>query len=554
VIRLRDAYTNIPVTLLKPEEQAFVEHYFNTHFLRGFTENPHLQTRRGDGLLYPNYGPLPRPRINELVIPTGATRWSYTVVACNTATKNEIYNRASLNSNRLLMEFGVHRLWNSELQIPEDAEGEYWPVSLIMMPLQPHPVTVNEIEEDRLESGTNDNPFGLWLIPFVDTRYLWQWQDTAGMDEALEGYTDPLSLMGYLWNRLRADGRTYATDAVATQHVATNYANVVPNPIGNNYENAAVVMDHVCWHLGLTIVPDLQYIKANADPEIPDRWLAVGMELSEDMYQANLEGQLLNVNTGGTVSTVNNGMPVRSFGGNLMTGNPQWLPDIINVAKGDGDWINTLSIAGGTEPNTEVRLRVKYKDEVSNDLAYQLSDDYYARYFRTHNITFAGTQNWQPTGYDDYVVHYQCLKNMGGKLTAHAMTRVRSWQGNLFPVANQIGEGGGSGGETILFEIIRPLRGVGVDCNAMECEVLNVSCGLASPSIGALVPVYDELGCVFNAPEALLNGKRGYATRMSNPQYGNDPLTITPGTEGISEPTGVCRWSVQVMCCVEEDG
>lgn len=114
------------------------------------------------------------------------------------------------------------------------------------------------------------------------------------------------------------------------------------------------------------------------------------------------------------------------------------------------------------------------------------------------------------------------------------------------------GEGGG--GEKILFEIIRPLRGVGLDCNAMECAVLNVACGMISPQIGDVVAVYDELGCVFNAPELLLTGVRGYAVNMGNPDYGNDPLTISPGTEGIEEPEGDCRWSVDTLCCVEEDG
>jgi hypothetical protein len=118
------------------------------------------------------------------------------------------------------------------------------------------------------------------------------------------------------------------------------------------------------------------------------------------------------------------------------------------------------------------------------------------------------------------------------------------------------GEGGG-GSEDVLFEIIRPLRGVGLDCNAMECEVLNVSCRLSTVSIGDIITVYDELACVFNAPERLLTGKRGYAKRMSNPSYDygyEDPLIISPGTEGISEPEGECRWCVQVLCCVEEDG
>ena len=113
---------------------------------------------------------------------------------------------------------------------------------------------------------------------------------------------------------------------------------------------------------------------------------------------------------------------------------------------------------------------------------------------------------------------------------------------------------GGGGTPTILFEVVRVLRGVGLNCNAMECDILNVSCSEISVSAGDTVTVYDEIGCVFNAPEHLLLGRRGYAIKMSNPSYRmNDPLIIESGTEDIAAPSGSCRWCAQTLCCVEEE-
>lgn len=111
------------------------------------------------------------------------------------------------------------------------------------------------------------------------------------------------------------------------------------------------------------------------------------------------------------------------------------------------------------------------------------------------------------------------------------------------------------GHASILFKILRVLRGVGLNCNAMECEVLNVSCGGESlVSIGDIETVYDEMGCVFNAAEILLVGRKGYAKQMSNPSYRiQDPLVFEPGTEDIATPTGRCRWAADRLCCVEED-
>jgi hypothetical protein len=114
--------------------------------------------------------------------------------------------------------------------------------------------------------------------------------------------------------------------------------------------------------------------------------------------------------------------------------------------------------------------------------------------------------------------------------------------------------GGGGGATTILFEIVRVLRGVGLNCNAMECEVLNVSCGGSGVAVGDLVAVYDERGCVFNSPEHLLYGRRGYAIQMKNFAYRmHDPLQFEAGTEDIAAPTGACRWAAQNLCCVEEE-
>lgn len=114
--------------------------------------------------------------------------------------------------------------------------------------------------------------------------------------------------------------------------------------------------------------------------------------------------------------------------------------------------------------------------------------------------------------------------------------------------------GGTAGTPSILFEIVRVLRGFGLNCNAMECEVINITCGGGGVSIGDIVIVYDEIGCIFNAPEHLLNGLRGYAIKMGNPSYASDdPLIFEPGTEDIAKPTGNCRWCAQSTCCVEEE-
>lgn len=540
MIRIRDEYNSLPVNILEPPVQEYVEHYFNTQFLRPFTENPHLQTKRGNGLLYPSYGDLPKPKINELVIPTGATRWAYTVVACDRPTKEDIYNTAAENANRLILEFGAHRLWDDTLSIPAGGNGEVWPCRMVMIPLQPHPVKPAELDNDRdpVYDDPND-PWGLWLIPFVDARYFWQFHDVAAITEQVKEYTDPLSIVNFVAGRLDADIKVYDTTNSATQNVHTNYAAALPDVAGNDYENAAVVLDSVFWHLGLTLVPDMQAMGSTLSPVNAEKWLGVGMALTEDMYQQNLEGKLYNMRTGGTASLTDNGMPVRSFGGSLLTSAVKWQPDIIQIPDGEGDWISTLSIAGTTEPNTELRMRTKYKDPVDNDLAYQLSDDYYARFNRSYNFTFAATQNWQPTGYDDYVIHYQKIREHKGVRAAQAFTRIRSWQGNLFPVAY---ESATSEFSTIIFRPLDVCAGIGFACDCVLAEVITAGCG-SNLNPGDEVQVWDLTQDNFLMPPALLFNSIGFARyyKIQETEYNRPP--------GL---TGDCRWVVEKMSCVEQ--
>lgn len=124
--------------------------------------------------------------------------------------------------------------------------------------------------------------------------------------------------------------------------------------------------------------------------------------------------------------------------------------------------------------------------------------------------------------------------------------------------------GGGSGLTVVMFEILDIYRGIGLNCNAVEARILNVSCngtaesnpqsgsvsvsGLSS-SIGGTIIVWDSLGCIFNCPMDLLIGVRGYATRMTTPEDGSS-LALEQFPSG-PQPERPCRWEVTTLCCVE---
>jgi hypothetical protein len=334
---------------------------------------------------------------------------------------------------------------------------------------------------------------------------------------------------------------TQSTSA-ALESVGTGYSGFLPVVAGNNYENAAVMLDSLCWHLGLQIVPDLEHMLTTNDPTDANDWMAVGPEWSDEVYGRNLNGELLDMHTGGTPSVTAAGLPIRSFGGDLDYSGPKYLPQDIYVPtdKDFTDWIKKTELDDGQGfPTRSVRMRLKYDEPTTNDLANQIAYDYYARFYHSFNFTFAATQVWQPSIYDDYAVYSQTLKNIDGNLVASAMTRVRSLQGNILPVAVRQAPGGFS---TVIFRPFEVCPGIGFTCDCVLATVVTAGCG-SNLEPGDEIQVWDITQDNFLMPPELLFNSVGFARyyKIQEDEYNRPP--------GL---TGDCRWVVEKMACVEQ--
>lgn len=227
------------------------------------------------------------------------------------------------------------------------------------------------------------------------------------------------------------------------------------------------------------------------------------------------------------------------------------MSDLIQIVT-DADGVRDLREVRRQLRGADVTADIPQSRQAQRTIIVEISDDISAEDFDPQPadqvVLLADGSGWEK------VQPVQVRLLSGAGLSASEDSPVRT-------VAVRLGNLGwcitttaaGSGTETVLFEIVRIERGVGLNCNAMECEVLNISCKSSLVAIGDLITVYDEIGCVFNAPQHLLIGMRGYAIRMDNPDYAQDePLVFEEGTEDIAAPTGACRWAAQTLCCVEE--
>jgi hypothetical protein len=541
-----------PILLQDPTGaiDRYVESHHSLDMMRFFGKPAAVNTPRGRNLLFPNYPDLPRPKLNQLVIPTGATRWSYGIFLVNTLQKDAILAEAAANSNKLKLIFSSRDNWKVR---PEGSESWSPDLSLTVSPLPPRPISPTGLPE-------NIDVQNCWLLPLVDQRYWWQWLNV----EAISGeeFADVQAIIDYLNDRMNDTADLWMTCE------NDEYSSLPDIREGNDYENMAVFIETLAWHIGCQIVPEISETNGRTPSLADTNFAFISVDDSRVIHENNLLGKV-GINLGardpysGAATSVDSGFedvgfPNQKMGGWMSTVSQgsAFLPAKILIPKGANSSEYYEKTAAGvglsdvkTVAGTSAVLRVYY-DEVTDDIATQAAKDYYNRFYKVHDYTFSGIQKWQPTAFDDCLVLTQGLFPEGMRV----QSRLRSWQHNLLPEQPRA-VSGGSGPHHILFVILRVLRGVGLNCNAMECEVLNVSCGGESvASIGDIVTVYDEMGCVFNAPEILLIGRRGYAKQMSNPIYRmHDPLVFEPGTEDIAAPTGKCRWAADRLCCVEED-
>lgn len=526
---------------------SYLERNHSPELIRAFTEAAAVKIPRGKNLLFPNYPDLPPARINQIVVPTGATRWSYGLFMVTTAQKDLILEESAANDNKLTVEFGAPENWK---EAPYGDETAFKPnLTLTMSPLPPRPMT-----PDELSTVETDDIQNLWLLCMVDQRYWWQFKNVDLIED--QQFTDIQSIVDYLNEKM---GTTIELSCASAEHSA------VPDiAASNNYENAAVVLESLAWHIGCQLVPELNSAD-EAGGDVETGFVLVSVDDSPFVYQNNLDGKcgisLCDRNQYTDEATSNasgfelTGMPVVAMGGSL--GEDQgaaFLPAKILIPT-RGVYVSRTPAQVGlsdvkTIPSTSAVLRLHWKDVDSppDDLRDKAAKDFYGRFAKIYDYTFNGIQKWQPTAYDDSVTFFQTRFQSGYR----CQTRVRSWQHNLIPETIAAVASGGS--HHILFTIVDVFCPNDVDNEEGVFFVLadwdeyTGGCSTDPPGVDdytGLLKIYDT--CVLESfyTSYDLIGKQGYATYLY-------PRT-TAGADDAYDPCQA-KWRALSLCGEPECG
>jgi hypothetical protein len=499
-------------------------------------------TQRGKNILYFNHPELPETDINQLVIPTGATRWSSAYLLATDSQKAAIYTEAGLGPLILnyRSEVSSHRYNTSGETVRSDDRPRVLLTMWALPPLPIPPVIINTRENSLAQ--------GFWLIPIVDERYFWQFQNTGLISDedftAIEGYragstTTSTLLLEYLFSKT-----TSGTAGFTILDLHADYDDFLPDvQTDNNYEPLAPFLESVAAQVGLTIVPNMTWAD-HQEPTSGKKFALLDPAKSLSLHADNMEGVgTLEGSLGSGSTTENIGVPSLILGDQFQNQPGIMAPYRVLVANKNDEFIEvTAGSAGytrGTVAETEIVLRYAWTDTTTEALALRIATDFYARFAVQFDQTFGGVQPFQPNAFHDVIIHRQDIGSDG----IWPLTRMRSIPFGLYPEAPIIGGGG-----TEMIIQFRIISSDFCDSCTVKARVIALPIGVAIGSLPDIdtydndsVTIYDKSGCFFNEPEEDLLNRFGFAHRLNFLEDG-------PCANTIGE-----LWAVTSLCCDDLD-
>ena len=497
----------LPLEPLDDSLKAFIDSYCDTELGNFFAPPAAIQQQRGTGIPLPNTNPLPKPEINKFVLPTGASRWGYGLFLATEQQKDAIFwgarpDRPDYRGNPwygATLEISAPLLSDANLTEAQSDAMRTFRIRGAFLP--PRAVTPRGVYDGvaRRAEGVNDTtelpnkvyPVAqdLYILPFVDVRYFWQFVDIGKLSDVnlteapTGGDSDQpavYNIVQHLLDQLAGSAADYPL--LSLDDTRKKYYTLPPAfAEHNDYENAAIVLDGLCWQYGLAVVHNQVRVSRNNAYDLRNQadFAIVSVEESRAIYEGTEETR--KEHTGAVNGFAGLGKVVRSASGAVtgFYGNHTFVGVPCLVSGGDNQKrltpSSSVAVEGATAPvrvqvlnpdgtfteerpqegfNTKIEwsggnaesatadkvtplasnVRIHFDwitedDTLPEDLTYIIADDYYRRFYYQFDYTFAGIQKWQQSCYDDYLVMSMAKGPSGYCCT----TRVVSWPVNTVP-------------------------------------------------------------------------------------------------------------------------
>ena len=445
--------TVINMLMQDPEGRVddMIDRYHTQSLSRITCQNAAVVVNRGNGTIIHNYEPLPTPKINQLVVPTGSTRWSYCLLLADDEIKKKVYEASDNGA------VGLNLIYGTPITGREEKQHS---ITLTVYTLPPRRVShgdgkdvVPDANQDAVDGEEAVNK--LWIIPVVDARYWWQFlhtgtlaQDIIDADFLPEDAVKPPDALIDL--AFQITGNDLLNVKVNTAHTLLPSCSSL-----NDYENFPIVFDSILANYGQRLVVDIgsydtvtgkyNEVTATLPPQGNTRFACIDGKNSRDVFDNALLGKLglrecvwggggTSLATSASAADYIIGKPFIVAGGMQSTQGTDYTkyalcPASVDIQTIEGSY--TRKSPGSeykTSPGTAI-WRTEFDAAPPAGMVDQIGRDYFYQFFRQFDYTFAGVQPWQQTYFDDYMVLRQ---TWNPKLNCYdAYTRVCSRQPNL---------------------------------------------------------------------------------------------------------------------------
>jgi hypothetical protein len=465
-------------TLLQDKDGAvddMIERYHTRSLASICCQNAAERVNRGSGTIIYNYEPLPAPKINQLVIPTGSTRWSYCLLLADDYIKDLIYTVSENGTVPMNLIFGT-------------------PVDGVEAPDHIISLTVNILPPKRVSPETLDSSvMNLWIIPVVDERYWLQFEHSGTLSESLEVpevvYPDPPEpARPFTPNELVDHIGTLSGLPFLNVGVNSRYQLLPTCASENDNENLPILMDSIFQHYGQRLVVDIgcwngtNYSPVDVDSPSAGstRYAVIDGTNSQVVLENNYFGYL-GLQTcvwygGATGVDANPSVTTAAASGVIFVGRPNLVaggtstsfpsagpyasvPYSVDVRSTEDTYSRETAFSihetAYVASTANAIWRTQFDDTTDEEspewwkgasLDRQIARDYYYQFLHQFDFTFAGVQPWQQGYFDDFMVYRQTYNPLTKEYDAY--TRVCSRQPNLTGEWVTGGDGGG-GGSTV---------------------------------------------------------------------------------------------------------
>ena len=392
-------YAGIPLLLEDPggEVQAFVDRHLSLPDTQFFAspqvfQHEGRQRPRGNaaykvGLPTPNWSAMPRPKLNTLWWPTGASRFAIGLFVAEGFRLREILTTIA-NEGRDYQ----------DLVIADEMSDERG-VRVPMWMLPPW----------EIQSAGRDE--ALYVLPLVDQRYFWQFIDVGGI--TVTSATSWEGLLSSLRNQLYAE--LDFSPPFSWDDYPAAYGQPDPAELTRKYENFAGYLDAVAFCLGQRVIADFDgsinlVTWTTSDARRQTNFDRLTQRTYGDLTVAGSYVNEVHFHRRGKFPRQMRVVFPRSSGGDvyeITVPGSDFLPEEAFTFQATKTFYNTAIATGSSgAPTNQTQLE---------DLTRQIARDYYDSLYNEWDVAIAGTEPWVQTGWDDAVFFHAGFREPTGE-------------------------------------------------------------------------------------------------------------------------------------------